>query len=479
VSTSARRCVALATLVVLALALPAGATSTRWSPARLLRLPVASASLPQGYLPALACPAAGSCVAAGDYQDGANVVHGLTVSSRRGVWSRARAIAPPPGAASPADLTPEAVACGAVGDCLVVGSYSDATGAVQAFVDREVKGAWRGARAVALPANAAVSAQVAGLRAVACASATSCAAVGSYVTSDPPGAIEGLVVVVRAGSFSAREVSAPGAANFNPRLVLTQIACARAGSCVAAGTYLDADGATHAIAASASLAPVGAALAPPSDVSAYPGETVGALACVRSGACVVLGTYETSAGRREGYVASSVRGKWQRADELVMPPGAGANPDVFSYGFAGLACASPGDCAAGGQYVDAQGAHQGFLVDEVAGRWRAATELALPVGAREAGANGGVVALTCPASGRCRAGAAYVDAHGNYQAYVVAETAHRWARGTTLALPRGSSDVGVDGGVYGLVCASTSRCSATGSYLDATGNYQGFAASLG
>ena len=162
-----------------------------------------------------------------------------------------------------------------------------------------------------------------------------------------------------------------------------------------------------------------------------------------------------------------------------MPSGAAANPLVFYYGYADLACAAPGQCALGGQYRDAQGLYQGFLADEVGGAWRAATRLRLPAGAAQAGHNGGVVAVACPGIGSCRAGAAYVDARGRYQAYVVGERADAWTQATTLALPGRSRTVGVDGGVYALACAGYSRCAAVGTYLDRGSAYQGFIARLG
>ncbi|MFI5036180.1 MAG: hypothetical protein ACHQFZ_08265 [Acidimicrobiales bacterium] len=459
------------------LAGPAGAASAVWSPARPVHLPSRGTAVPQGYLPALACPAAGSCVAAGDYANGTTSVSGLVVTESHGVWQTGRAIVAPPDAAAAPGLTPYAVACGAVGDCTVVGSYDDATGDVQAFVDSEVSGVWRSAIRVPLPPDALGSGQVAGLRAIACPSVTRCVAAGSYTTSNAVAPVEGLVVTGAAGAWSAREIAAPAGANADPLLVLTQVACASGGACVAAGTYVDAQNATHALVADAATALI-SVLAPPPNVSAYPTVTVGALACAPAGPCELAGTYETAGGQLEGYVSASPGAVGARATELVMPAGAAASPRVFFYGFAGLACPGAGACATGGQYLDGQGRYQGFLANEFGGVWQPATALRLPAGAQQAGRNGGVVAVTCPAAGQCRAGAAYLDAAGRYQALVAGERHDAWTTSTTLALPAGARTVGVDGGVYGLVCPTASACTATGTYLDRAGNYQGFYASL-
>jgi hypothetical protein len=100
--------------------------------------------------------------------------------------------------------------------------------------------------------------------------------------------------------------------------------------------------------------------------------------------------------------------------------------------------------------------------------------LGLPSGAKAAGKNGGVVAISCPRLGNCRAGAAYLDSTNVYQALVVTETNGTWHRGPTVVLPGGATSVGVDGGVYAVVCVTTSTCTATGSYLGSPTQYEGF-----
>jgi hypothetical protein len=468
VRQSASRAVALLTLVTVFVATPAGAVSTRWTPARLVRLPAAATAVPLGYLPALACPGVRDCVAAGDYVDTLLHVDGLVISETHGVWHAGKTLQAPVGAGAQPGLTPYGVACGSVGNCVVVGSYDDAAGNVEPFVDREVQGVWHRASEVVLPSHATAVGQGAGLRAVACASSAQCVAVGSYTLGVAHGAVEGLVVSLSGGSVVARGVAAPARANVNPVVNLSQVACARAGACVAAGTYVDADNATHGMLVNASAAPTSSVLVAPPNASAYSLVTVGALACASTGNCALVGTYETAGGQLQGFVVESSHTTWRTASELVMPAGAGANPRVFFYGFASLACHASGECTTGGQYVDASGKYQGFISNEVGGAWRSAT-----------GHNGGVVAVACPAAGRCHAGAAYQDAQGRYQAFVVGEVHDVWTAGTTLRLPKGATSVGTDGGVYGLVCRTTRSCTATGSYLDAKGNYQGFYSSLG
>ncbi len=157
-----------------------------------------------------------------------------------------------------------------------------------------------------------------------------------------------------------------------------------------------------------------------------------------------------------------------------MPANAAANPATYLYGFSEIACASSGNCSAGGQYRDDKGYYQGFFANEIAGVWKRATELSLPTGAPQAGKNGGVITIACPSAGNCRAGAAYVDSGGNYQALVINEQNGTWQRGVKVVLPDGATTASVAGGVYEVVCTSVNACTAVGSYQENSGDYEGF-----
>jgi len=149
----------------------------------------------------------------------------------------------------------------------------------------------------------------------------------------------------------------------------------------------------------------------------------------------------------------------------VLPPPVGMRRQMYGM---------PGNCATGGQYLDKTGKYQGFLVNEISGRWQASTELALPGGATQTSHNGGVVSLSCQSPGNCSAGAAYLDAAGRYQAMIVNETGHVWKAASRLALPSNAAGVGIGGGVYALVCQKSGVCDAVGSYLSGATNYSAF-----
>jgi len=65
--------------------------------------------------------------------------------------------------------------------------------------------------------------------------------------------------------------------------------------------------------------------------------------------------------------------------------------------------------------------------------------------------------VSCRSAGNCSAGAAYLDASSEYQALVINEVGGQWEAGLKITLPTGNNTVGVDGGVYGLICHATDR----------------------
>ncbi|MGC8499498.1 MAG: hypothetical protein ACP5OV_08415 [Acidimicrobiales bacterium] len=446
-----------------------------WGRAIRAVLPSGASGLPQGYLPTLACPAAGDCVAAGLYADATGAPRGLVLTESAGRWLAPRTIAAPAGAAAHPGLTPSAVACAAVGWCAVVGSYQSASGTTLAFTWSESAGRWGTTREAPLPANAATAGQLAQLHEVACPAVGHCVAVGTYVTTR--GATSGLALAQASATWaSPTPLPAPAGANLSSLLSVTQVACAAVGSCSAIGTYLDINNVQHGIVVSEVAGQWGAvqSVLPPPDASEYAHVTLSALACPSAGTCWVVGTYYDHAGASELLDLRIDQGRALPASAIAAPAGAAANPRAFYYGYIALACASSTSCAAGGQYVDQAGRYQGFLVDAAAGQWGRAQRLSLPPGAVQVGHNGGVVALSCPQVNACRAGAAYEDATGRYQALVVSQVDGRWRAGSRVALPAGGTSVGIDGGVYALVCPAPSSCTAVGSYLVGVTRYEGF-----
>ena len=477
---SARLVAALVSVFTLSSMLPVGAANAgpTWPGAQRATLPAGATGLGQGYLPSLSCASVGNCVATGVYLNAQGQPQGLLLNEVTGRWISPTTIVAPANALNSPGLTPYSVSCGSAGNCSAGGSYQDVTGSIDAFVVNEVRGAWTSAQEVALPASASSAIQNAQVRAVSCSSAGNCSAAGTFQdTSSPYAHVLGFVVdEVRGAWTSAQEVALPADANVNPFVNLTQVACASAGNCSASGSYIDSNNVTHGLIVNevrGTWSP-GLAVTPPGNAAAYPNTQVSALTCVRAGYCSAIGTYLEATGKSEGFTVEERAGHWAQALMMRLPVGASVNPHVFFYGFAGISCASAGNCATGGQYRDAGAKYQGFLLNEVRGVWQVARTLALPADAAMAGKNGGVVAVSCASAGYCSAGAAYFDRSGLYQALIVNEVHGIWQRGTKVALPNGARSVGVAGGVYSVVCLTGNHCTAAGSYLSTSTTYAGF-----
>ena len=466
---------ALAGLVVSSVALAAAPT---WKSTQQTVLPSGGVGFYQGQFSTLACASGANCVASGLYLTQNSTVHTIVDNEVNGAWQPAQALSAPAGASASAGLSVYGASCASPGSCALVGSYQDSSGNVQAFAASSKSNTWSTPVKITLPANAPASESGALLRSVDCSSAGNCSAVGTYLDGNVnfPRSLAMGVNEVNDTWVSAAQITLPSDANANSFVAVNQLSCASAGNCSAVGSYIDRNSVTHAMVVNevGGVWKSAQSLALPGSASAYAGASLSGVNCTGAGQCAAVGVFNTMDGRLEALAARVVNGVWQRGQQLAMAANASNNPKVFFYGFGELSCSSAGNCATGGQYRDAQGNYQGFVINESNGLWLRASEIALPSGALSAGKNGGVVALTCPSNGNCRAGAAYLDANSNYQALTLTQTNGKWLTGQKVPLPNGATSVGVAGGLYGMLCSTTTTCSAIGSFLDGGGNYQGF-----
>lgn len=139
-----------------------------------------AASSSIGYL---SCPSAGNCTAGGKYLNAAGTTQSYLVTQTNGVWGAARAL---PGLASLGTIRFPVLAdlsCRSVGNCSAVGSYSVSpkASAGQIFLVTETNGKW--GKAQALPGSATLNkgAKVTP-QALSCGAPGNCSIGGIYVT---------------------------------------------------------------------------------------------------------------------------------------------------------------------------------------------------------------------------------------------------------------------------------------------------------
>jgi len=87
-----------------------------------------------------------------------------------------------------------------------------------------------------------------------------------------------------------------------------------------------------------------------------------------------------------------------------------------------VSCAAAGSCTAGGFYFDGGNHQQVFAATERAGTWSGAVELP-GSGALNQGSDAFIYSVACASAGNCAAGGFYKDKAGKIQAFVASQTA--------------------------------------------------------
>jgi hypothetical protein len=85
-----------------------------------------------------------------------------------------------------------------------------------------------------------------------------------------------------------------------------------------------------------------------------------------------------------------------------------------------VSCASAGNCAAGGSYLDGSHHLQAFVASAQNGTWGKAIEVP-GLGALNKGVAASVSSVSCRSAGNCAAGGLYTDSSGHIQAFVVGQ----------------------------------------------------------
>lgn len=427
------------------------------------------------------CPSSVGCVATGSYRT-AKKGHLLALLERGGKWTTQL---------TPAGAGVVSLACPSVSRCVGTTGVAERKTSVLNQNGRT----WQPV-SVTLPAGVP-SVPWPDLTSISCGSAGNCTAVGAYeipafakpllvnesggmwhagTEPQPP---------PNAASTPDRDLSTPG-----NRLSL--VACPSAGSCTAVGTYTDKDATAGEYpwvlkeAAGQWGAGVGAQL--PADANAH-GESerggtapffgFNGLSCPSAGNCAAVGGYWGKTDVEQGLILTERNGAWSRGVRAPLPPHAVPNsePNELNSPLAAVSCAAPGDCAAVGSYVlKAGGSPHGLLLTERGGTWKAAA-LALPA---RATAPGGVFlsSVTCPSRGNCVA-IGYYAGHGNTHGLIVRERGGKWGRGVNAALPANAASAGNQHTfLNGVSCVSASRCAVVGTYTNRAGVGQGFSVGL-
>jgi len=227
--------------------------------------------------------------------------------------------------------------------------------------------------------------------------------------------------VSTAGTWgNAIEVPGLGTLNAGGSAEVPSISCASASNCVAGGSYFNGSGHSQAFVVRKVKGTWGTPKNVPGLATLNTGmaETLLAVSCASAGNCAIGGSYVDVSRRGQAYVDSERNGTWGKAIEV---PGSGTlNVDGFAQ-ITSMSCPSAGNCTAGGFYEDASSHAQPFVASEVNGTWGNAIEVP-GSGTLNAGGSAFVEAVSCPTAGHCTASGIYKDGSGHQQGFLVSQT---------------------------------------------------------
>lgn len=196
-------------------------------------------------LEGLDCAAAGECVIAGRYADASAswTYEGFVAVQSNGFWGNATAI---PGLATlragstnTQDPSVRSVSCPAAGECAVVGSYVDNSGAKQVFVIEQNAGNWGTATKLDWSSDLlSASAGADFTPSIECPAAGECMVTGTYRATSPSTAF-GAYIATQTGGVWGDITALPNASGLNAtRTNGDAVDCTAPGACVVAGTFL-------------------------------------------------------------------------------------------------------------------------------------------------------------------------------------------------------------------------------------------------
>jgi hypothetical protein len=370
------------------------------------------------------------------------------------------------------------ISCASPGNC-GAGGFTGGSGGQQAEVVSEVHGTWH--KAIVIPGSEALNQSgQAEVASISCASAGNCSAGGQYIDAQTAGQAF-VASQVRGTWHKAIEVPGTAAANGGGNANIVSVSCASAGNCSAAGYATDSSGITHFFIVSQVRGmwhePV--EIAGITDFNGSAAAGIASVSCSAPGNCGAGGWYIDSHGHQQAFVVRLADGTLRK---FFQVPGTAALNTAGLARLTSVSCPSAGNCSAGGLYevtVDegrADGPFEPFVVSQVHGRWRKAIEVPGIAALNRSDAQ--TNAVSCASAGNCVAGGEYTDnrAHGDEDAFVVSEVHGTWRK--AIEIPGFSAlSVGTFGGVVTVSCASAGNCGAGGFYTGTHNHYQAFVAS--
>ncbi|HXQ60499.1 MAG TPA: Ig domain-containing protein [Acidimicrobiales bacterium] len=327
----------------------------------------------------VSCGSDGTCGAAGDYNDFDGTVqyqNGLLEALSGGTWTATEATlasGPDSGLVNLRGVScPDATTCVAIGDVYVFGSKT-VPSTWSTLIYLLASGTWQLQTAIPVPSSYQNSLE---LSSVSCADESDCVVVGSY---EDASSSQGLILTLTSGSWSAEEASLPSNANTEPNArgmkVLDSVDCVDAADCVAGGAYVDSSGNIDPlleILQSGTWTPQEGPVPPDSQSNTLAAIT--GVSCPAVGTCLADGYYWTDyqAGDESGMVLTQSGPNWSAASAplpvTASAKESGNQTSTTIAGLDGISCSTTGTCMAVGGFGPSASDQQGLIVSLPAGR---------------------------------------------------------------------------------------------------------------
>lgn len=242
-------------------------------------------------------------------------------------------------------------------------------------------------------------------------------------------------------------------------VTINSVSCPSAGNCLAGGYYQDKSHGRHALVASEQSGRWGRGIELPGTAKLNTGglAVVASVSCPSAGNCTADGTFGTNAKKDEVFMVGEVAGRWGQVHTVpgFIATNAQDGPEKNS-----LACASPGNCVAGGYYRATNGALQAFVADETNGQW--GNRVLLTGAGLRASRSALIEAVACPSAGNCSA-SGYDLVGTSYQLFAVSETGGHWGRAVPISLSQITVQT-VGFFLDSMSCYSAGNCAVGGAY---------------
>ena len=453
--------------------------SSVWATAQPMTFDRLETTYPNDELFDVSCPAVGECVAVGKFRTDAGRTESFAVRMTAGEWGTAQAPVFASGVHYPnTGDSLNAVDCPAVGECVAVGQFRNATGYVEAFAWVMSGGVWGTPTVMAMDAGRAASTDDS-LRDVACPAVGDCVAVGYMETgTDPTFQQEAVTWMLEEGAWNEPRLATFDAGttrSVTPYDWFLSVSCSDVGSCAAAGFYENADD---------QYTPMTAVMTIGSSSNAQP-TTFGTgvqystpwdefydISCADITSCVAAGYVRKDASwNSEAIISTMTSGVWGTSNPITVNGARNTvlgSDQVFS-----VDCASPGRCVAVGKVATSSGT-QSFSVSLADGTWSDALLPTFPEGSQHSSHDDVLLDIDCPSIDACVA-VGYFKATSGRESFASSLVAGTWQTATPARFGSIAQHASPNDQLNAVDCSASGACVAVGKFKNAVGRYEAFA----